>query len=90
MCSPIKLTTGILSLEFQGEFSAKQRCEAVREEVHVWLQWRDMLELRPGKTTAVSSFYTTNLLYSVQYALHANVHSIKYTKKKKAYVIVLY
>lgn len=41
-----------------------------------------MLELRPGKTTAVSSFYTTNLLYSVQYALHANVHSIKYTKKK--------
>jgi len=32
----------------QGEFCAKQRCETVREEVHVWFQWGDVLEFWPG------------------------------------------
>lgn len=39
---------------FQGKFSIKPRCETVRKEILVWLQRRNLLELRPGKT---SDFY---------------------------------
>lgn len=41
---------------FQGELGAQQRREAVREEAHVRLQRGDVLELRPGTTTALVWF----------------------------------
>lgn len=57
----------------QSEFSAEQRCQAVRQKVYVWCQWGDVLEFRPGNAGAISNtkiqnkntYFTTNIMVTM-------------------------
>lgn len=45
-CHDCKIAVSFCFLQCKLGF--KQRCQAIWEEVHVWLKWRNLLELWPG------------------------------------------